>query len=55
MSFPPPSSSRVDLKKSTTPVNMVTLANDHPGWGTLDAHLNTPWFDSLRATYGKKK
>jgi simple sugar transport system substrate-binding protein len=43
-----------DLKKSATPVNMVTLAAIIPGWGQ-SKDFNEPWMDSLRAKYGKKK
>jgi simple sugar transport system substrate-binding protein len=43
-----------DLKKSATPVNMVTLATIIPGWGQ-SKDFNEPWMDALRAKYGKKK
>jgi simple sugar transport system substrate-binding protein len=43
-----------DLKKSPTPVNMVTLAKIIPGWGE-SKDFNEPWMDALRAKYGKKK
>ena len=43
-----------DLKKSSTPVNMVTLATIIPGWGE-SKDFNEPWMDALRAKYGKKK
>ncbi len=42
-----------DLKKSPTPVNMVTLAKIIPGWGE-SKDFNEPWMDALRAKYGKK-
>lgn len=43
-----------DLKKSSTPVNMVTLAKIIPGWGE-STDFNEPWMDTLRAKYGKRK
>jgi simple sugar transport system substrate-binding protein len=42
-----------DLKKSPTPVNMMTLAKIIPGWGESN-DFNEPWMDTLRAKYGKK-
>ncbi len=42
-----------DLKKSATPVNMMTLAKIIPGWGE-SKDFNEPWMDALRAKYGKK-
>ncbi len=43
-----------DLKKSPTPVNMMTLAKIIPGWGE-SKDFNEPWMDTLRAKYGKRK
>jgi simple sugar transport system substrate-binding protein len=42
------------LKRSPTPVNMVSLAKIIPGWGE-SKDFNEPWMDALRAKYGKKK
>lgn len=42
-----------DLKKSATPVTMVTLANIIPGWG-MSKDFDEPWMAALRAKYGKK-
>ncbi|HVP18099.1 MAG TPA: sugar ABC transporter substrate-binding protein [Spirochaetia bacterium] len=41
-----------DLKKSQTPVNMMTLATIIPGWGE-SKDFNEPWMDALRARYKK--
>jgi simple sugar transport system substrate-binding protein len=42
-----------DLKRSSTAVNMMTLANLIPGWGE-SKDFNEPWMDALRSKYGKK-
>ncbi len=44
--------SQKDLKKSSTPVNMVSLANIIKGWGE-SKDFNEPWMDALRAKYRK--
>lgn len=41
-----------DLKKSSEPVNMVTLANLIPGWGTTDA-FEEDWMKALKQANGK--
>ncbi|MDQ0062219.1 sugar ABC transporter substrate-binding protein [Paenibacillus harenae] len=43
---------QASLKKSAEPVNMVTLAEIIPGWGTTDAFEET-WIKSLKAANGK--
>ncbi|WP_053376315.1 sugar ABC transporter substrate-binding protein [Paenibacillus sp. FJAT-27812] len=40
------------LKKSSEPVNMVTLADIIPGWGTSDA-FEEEWMKSLKSANGK--
>lgn len=40
------------LKSSTDTVNMVTLADIIPGWGTTDA-FEEDWMKSLKEVYGK--
>jgi simple sugar transport system substrate-binding protein len=41
-----------DLKKSSEPVNMVSLADIIPGWGTTDA-FEEDWMKSLKSANGK--
>ena len=41
-----------DLKKSAEPVNMVTLADIIPGWGTTDA-FEEDWMKALKQANGK--
>lgn len=41
-----------NLKKSSAPVNMVTLAEIIPGWGTTDA-FEEDWMKSLKAVNSK--
>ncbi|MGO4369406.1 sugar ABC transporter substrate-binding protein [Paenibacillus sp. MCAF20] len=43
---------RETLKTSANPVNMVTLAEIIPGWGTTDA-FEEDWIKSLKAANGK--
>lgn len=43
---------QASLKKSAEPVNMVTLAEIIPGWGTTDA-FEESWIKSLKAANGK--
>ncbi len=45
---------QADLKKSSTPVNMATLASIIPGWGE-SKDFNEPWMDILRSKAAKKK
>lgn len=42
------------LKKASEPVNMISLAEIIPGWGTTDAFLED-WMKSLKAVHGKSK